>query len=167
MSPIRVVHAHDQVVLCPAAFGASPTGHVGQMSADERFQGGRPHPDLLQQWVQEERLSAVQVGHRLGLSRAATYAWLRRYGIARDGPRIAQAEFAREDVQRVVPLIVAIGQGTYAFAPAAFGALRALSANEGALVFVAAAIIQALAIAVFLSGRRTALLPAPARRPLL
>lgn len=82
-------------------------------------------------------------------------------------PLIAQAEFAREDVQRVVPLIVAIGQGTYAFAPAAFGALRALSANEGALVFVAAAIIQALAIAVFLSGRRTALLPAPARRPLL
>ena len=62
------------------------------MSVDERFQGGRPHPDLLQQWVQDERLSAVQVGHRLGLSRAATYAWLRRYGIARDGPRIAQAE---------------------------------------------------------------------------
>lgn len=69
-------------------------------------------------------------------------------------PLIAQVEFAKADVQRVVPLIVAIGQGTYAFAPAAFGALRALSPAEATLVFVAAAIVQALAIAAFLAGRR-------------
>ena len=69
-------------------------------------------------------------------------------------PPDSQVEFAKADVQRVVPLIVAIGQGTYAFAPAAFGALRALSPAEATLVFVAAAIVQALAIAAFLAGRR-------------
>jgi hypothetical protein len=69
-------------------------------------------------------------------------------------PLIAQVEFAKADVQRVVPLIVAVGQGTYAFAPAAFGALRALSPSEATLVFVAAAIVQTLAIAAFLAGRR-------------
>jgi hypothetical protein len=41
-------------------------------------------------------------------------------------PLIAQAEFDKEDIPRVVPLIVAISQGTYAFAPAAFGIIRAL-----------------------------------------
>jgi hypothetical protein len=78
-------------------------------------------------------------------------------------PLIAQTEFTKADVQRVVPLIVAIGQGTYAFAPAAFGAIRSLSAGEATWVFAAAAIIQALAIAAFLAGRprrRTSPLPA-------
>jgi hypothetical protein len=70
-------------------------------------------------------------------------------------PLIAQVEFSKADVQRVVPLIVAIGQRTYAFAPAAFGGLRTLSPAEGMLVFVAAALIQTAAIALFLSGRRT------------
>lgn len=70
-------------------------------------------------------------------------------------PLIAQVEFSKADVQRVVPLIVAVGQGTYAFAPAAFGWLRTLSPAEGMLVFVAAALIQAAAIALFLLGRRT------------
>lgn len=69
-------------------------------------------------------------------------------------PLIAQVEFNKADVQRVVPLIVAIGQGTYAFAPAAFGALRALSPAEATLVFVAAAVVQGLAIVAFLAGRR-------------
>jgi hypothetical protein len=75
-------------------------------------------------------------------------------------PLIAQVEFTRADVQRVVPLIVAIGQGTYAFAPAAFGALRTLSPAQATAVFAAAAIVQALAIAAFLMGRRRI---APAR----
>ena len=75
-------------------------------------------------------------------------------------PLIAQVEFTRADVQRVVPLIVAIGQGTYAFAPAAFGALRTLSPTQATAVFAAAAIVQALAIAAFLMGRRRI---APAR----
>jgi len=69
-------------------------------------------------------------------------------------PLIAQVEFTRADVQRVVPLIVAIGQGTYAFAPAAFGALRTLSPTQATWVFGAASIVQVLAIAAFLLGRR-------------
>ncbi|MDF3810440.1 MULTISPECIES: MFS transporter [Rhodopseudomonas] len=39
-------------------------------------------------------------------------------------PLIAQVEFVKADVPRVVPLIVAIGQATYAFAPATFGLIR-------------------------------------------
>jgi uncharacterized membrane protein len=69
-------------------------------------------------------------------------------------PLIAQVEFTRADVQRVVPLIVAIGQGTYAFAPAAFGALRTLSPAAATELFAAAAIVQVLAILAFLAGRR-------------
>jgi hypothetical protein len=68
-------------------------------------------------------------------------------------PLIAQAEFAREEVSRVVALIVACGQATYAFAPAAFGILRDVS-GSGSAVFVAALIVQALAITAFLAGRR-------------
>lgn len=70
-------------------------------------------------------------------------------------PLIAQVEFGKADVQRVVPLIVAIGQGTYAFAPAVFGWLRTLSPAEGSLVFVAAALVQAAAITLFLVGRKS------------
>lgn len=71
-------------------------------------------------------------------------------------PLIAQVEFAKADVQRVVPLIVAIGQGIYAFAPAAFGVIRALSPTEATWVFIAAALIQTMAIVAFLAGRRRA-----------
>jgi hypothetical protein len=70
-------------------------------------------------------------------------------------PLIAQTEFARDDVPRVVALIVAISQGGYAFAPAAFGLIRELAPSAGA-VFVAAALLQGLAIGAFLMGRRTA-----------
>jgi hypothetical protein len=75
-------------------------------------------------------------------------------------PLIAQTEFVPEDVARVVSLIVAISQAGYAFAPAAFGLIRAFAPSAGAdagatpLVFVVAAIGQLLAIAAFLSGRR-------------
>jgi len=75
-------------------------------------------------------------------------------------PLIAQVEFAREDVQRVVSQIVAFAQASYAFAPAVFGAIRALapavpaSAPEHAtLFFVLAAAIQAAAIASFMLGQ--------------
>jgi len=78
-------------------------------------------------------------------------------------PLIAQVEFAKDDVQRVVSLIVAISQASYAFAPAAFGAVRALSpahmpggAEAATWFFVAAAAIQVAAIAAFLAGRRKA-----------
>lgn len=69
-------------------------------------------------------------------------------------PLIAQAEFAPEDTARVVPAIVAIGQGAYAFAPACFGLLRELALAEGAAVFIVAAAIQLAAIVCLLAGRR-------------
>jgi hypothetical protein len=76
-------------------------------------------------------------------------------------PLIAQAEFVKDDVPRVVPLIVAIGQGTYAFAPAAFGIIREFAPHIGSAapgaaptLFIAAAAIQGAAIVLFLAGRR-------------
>jgi hypothetical protein len=76
-------------------------------------------------------------------------------------PLIAQVEFTKEDVPRVVPLIIAIGQATYAFAPAAFGLIRQLAPNVGAAsagaspyLFIAAMVIDALAIIAFLAGRQ-------------
>jgi MFS transporter len=67
-------------------------------------------------------------------------------------PLIAQVEFVKDDVGRVVALVVAIGQAVYAFAPAAFGLIRQFASQEGA-VFMAAALIQACAIATLLLGR--------------
>jgi hypothetical protein len=76
-------------------------------------------------------------------------------------PLIAQVEFAAADVTRVVALIVAISQATYAFAPAAFGLIRALAPHTAGIaagaapgLFAAAALAQALAIGAFLVGRR-------------
>jgi hypothetical protein len=76
-------------------------------------------------------------------------------------PLIAQAEFARQDVSRVVSLNVAISQATYAFAPASFGLIREFAPQAGVVagaaapyLFVATALLQALALAAFLAGRR-------------
>ncbi len=76
-------------------------------------------------------------------------------------PLIAQVEFVKDDVPRVVALIVAISQGAYAFAPAAFGLIRELtpqaihgSAHAEPYFFVGAALVQVLAIGSFLAGRR-------------
>ena len=75
-------------------------------------------------------------------------------------PLIAQVEFVPDEVARVVALIVAIGQGSYAFAPAVFGLIRdwsplATGAESGPtpLLFIFAALIQGLAVAAFLAGR--------------
>lgn len=75
-------------------------------------------------------------------------------------PLIAQAEFDKEDVARVVPLIVAISQATYAFAPAVFGLIRgfpshwhAMSSGAAPWLFITAALIQTSAIAALLMGR--------------
>jgi hypothetical protein len=74
-------------------------------------------------------------------------------------PLIAQVEFVKDDVSRVVPLIVAISQGTYAFAPATFGIIREFTPQAGATAahsapffFIAAAVIQGAAIAALSSG---------------
>jgi hypothetical protein len=73
-------------------------------------------------------------------------------------PLIAQVEFASDDVQRVVALIVAVSQASYAFAPAAFGAIRALGPEAAGAMpfFVVAATIQLAAIAALALGRRVA-----------
>lgn len=70
-------------------------------------------------------------------------------------PLIAQVEFVKDDVARVVPLIVAIGQGAYAFAPAVFGLIRSvdLGALQSPAFFAAAALVQVAAIACLLAGR--------------
>jgi hypothetical protein len=77
-------------------------------------------------------------------------------------PLIAQVDFVKEDVLRVIALMVAIGQATYAFAPAAFGLIRELlpptanaSAGAAPWVFIAAALFQGLAIVAMLAGRRS------------
>jgi hypothetical protein len=69
-------------------------------------------------------------------------------------PLIAQVEFVKDDVPRVVALVVATGQATYAFAPAAFGFIREF-AGAGA-VFGTAALVYLLAIGVMLAGRHGA-----------
>lgn len=71
-------------------------------------------------------------------------------------PLIAQVEFTREDAARVVPLIVAMAQATYAFAPAAFGLIREALPTAIWPILLVAALIKALAIAAFLSARRKA-----------
>jgi hypothetical protein len=73
-------------------------------------------------------------------------------------PLIAQAEFSAGDVSRAVPLIVAMAQASYAFAPAAFGLLRefapgATAAGATPTLFIAAALIQMAAIGALLAGR--------------
>jgi MFS family permease len=72
-------------------------------------------------------------------------------------PLIAQVEFAKEDLPRVVALIIAIAQATYAFAPAVFGLIRELTGETtGAApwLFAFAALIQIMAIVVFLAPHR-------------
>jgi MFS family permease len=77
-------------------------------------------------------------------------------------PLIAQREFAEADVQRVVARTIAISQGTYAFAPVVFGVLigggedpMISSSKLGiTILFIATALIQALAAGSILFGRR-------------
>lgn len=68
-------------------------------------------------------------------------------------PLIAQTEFARADLARVVALVTAVNQAGFAFAPAAFGALRDLAGGNTASM-LAAALVQLAAAAVVLAGRR-------------
>ena len=66
-------------------------------------------------------------------------------------PLIAQVEFPRAEVGRVVALIVALAQAAYAFAPAGFGLARELAGGSAVLALAIAA--QLLAIAAFAAGR--------------
>jgi len=77
-------------------------------------------------------------------------------------PLIAQVEFVKEDVPRVAALIVAIAQSGYAIAPAFFGLIREFSLAPAAgiasgaapALFAVTALVQCLAVAAFLAGRR-------------
>lgn len=66
-------------------------------------------------------------------------------------PMIAQAEFNRADVGRVVALITAVTQAIYALGPASFGLIRDLS-GSGAAVLATAALLQ-LASGLILTRR--------------
>ncbi|WP_434702409.1 MFS transporter [Pseudomonas sp. Z1-12] len=70
-------------------------------------------------------------------------------------PLIAQVEFSREHTARVIALMVAISQATYAFAPAFFGLLRTvfIDPDHAIVAVVAAAVtVQVLAIVSFYRG---------------
>lgn len=67
-------------------------------------------------------------------------------------PLIAQAEFRRADVPRVVALVTSISQAGYAFAPTAFALI--VTAAGSSVLFAAAAGVQIAAAAILLSGRK-------------
>ncbi|WP_238876769.1 MFS transporter [Achromobacter xylosoxidans] len=111
----------------------------------------------------------AQILGSLVLMLAADHAWAVWAGVLLFGagignatslpPLIAQSEFGREDALRVVPLIVAVSQGAYAFAPAVFGVLRAMAGQDGQSMFAflaVAACLQAAAIACLAWGRGAA-----------
>lgn len=72
-------------------------------------------------------------------------------------PLIAQTEFAKTEVVRVVALVTAIAQASYAFAPAVFGMIRETTALAGSgtvpVLFITAALFQLAALLAYLSGR--------------
>lgn len=78
-------------------------------------------------------------------------------------PLVAQVEFVKEDVPRVVALIVAMSQGLWALAPATFALLLVtvngspahLGSGTG-LYFGATVLLQLAAIACMLGGRKPA-----------
>jgi hypothetical protein len=127
------VEADRRLVAC-ASYGVQIAGSIAFMAA-----GGTSVPLLL--------LGVLLFG--VGIGNATSLP-----------PLIAQMEFVKDDVPRVVSLIVAIGQAAYAFAPAGFGLIRefapaAIGANASAALpfFATAAVVQALAIGAFLAGR--------------
>jgi len=71
-------------------------------------------------------------------------------------PLIAQAEFAKADAARAVPLIIATAQAAYAFSPAAFGLLREWGAAGAQTLLLATMGIMLLAAASLQLGRRAA-----------
>jgi cyanate permease len=110
---------------------------------------------MLLMWVNEQHTALILLSVALfgsGIGNATSLP-----------PLIAQVEFVKEDVPRVVALIVAFGQATYAFAPATFGLVLSASAPAGARIgsgtsvfLLAVAAVQGIAILCFLGGRTRA-----------
>ena len=67
-------------------------------------------------------------------------------------PLIAQIEFSKSETARVVALVVAISQATYAFAPATFGFIRQSFSEQ--TVYLVAMSLQLVAIVAYMAGRR-------------
>jgi MFS family permease len=74
-------------------------------------------------------------------------------------PLIAQTEFAKAELVRVVALVTAVSQGTYAFAPAVFGMIREATALQGnsavPVLFLTAAMFQVAAALAYWAGRNS------------
>jgi MFS family permease len=72
-------------------------------------------------------------------------------------PMIAQMEFAKEDLLRIVALAIAVSQAIYAFAPAVFGFIRHITdtalVSSSPAVFWLAAGVQIVAAMCYLAGR--------------
>ncbi len=70
-------------------------------------------------------------------------------------PLISQTEFAAADVGRVVALVTAVAQASYAFAPAVFGMIRDATGGSSAVpaLFVTAALFQLAAATAYWVGR--------------
>jgi len=69
-------------------------------------------------------------------------------------PLIAQVEFNRADVARVVALVTAANQAVFAFAPVALGVLRDVTAGGWAVVVVVG-LVQISGAVILLAGQRT------------
>jgi Major Facilitator Superfamily len=102
----------------------------------------------------------VQMVGTLALLLASDHqaAWI-LLGVALFGSGIGNATslpplIAKEDVPRVVALIVAFAQATYAFAPAIFALVLTATAGASTLFVLAVAAVQGIAILCFLAGRR-------------
>jgi MFS family permease len=68
-------------------------------------------------------------------------------------PLIAQAEFERVDVSRVIALVTAINQALFSFAPGIFGLLHDLSGDWQASLAVAA-LLDVMAAVIMVLGRK-------------
>lgn len=164
--------AHLFSLLSPAlgAQGAgTAVGLIGVMAIIGRTMLGWLMPESIDRRLIAGASYAVQiVGAMTFIAAAGTNIPLLILGVVLFGlgfgngtflpPLIAQVEFAREDVPRVVALIVAMSQAAYSFAPAVFGLIReSLAATTGAATgfYVAAALVQGLAVCAFLTGRRS------------
>jgi hypothetical protein len=167
-----VVHLYSLLV---PALGASQAGLamglVTAMAIVGRWLIGRAMPSATDRRLVACGSTAIQImGCVVFIIAAGTSVPLLLLGVVLFGagfgngtwlpPLIAQVEFVADDVPRVVALIVAISQAAYAFAPVVFGTIRELApaagASSGAVpsLFVAAGLVQGLAICAFLAGRR-------------
>ena len=68
-------------------------------------------------------------------------------------PLITQKTFASHDVATVVALLTSVNQAVFALAPVAIGLLRDATTSY-VLPFVIAAVLQAIAAAIIVFGRR-------------